>query len=454
MPVDRRVLLGVGLGAGLAATAQEAAARQPGAARAGGPAAMPAAEAGLEPDAVRDQTDRLQRAIDQAAARGVPLILAPGQYPVRGVQLRSGSRLFGSPGATVLRSLGGGLLQASGARDVRIEGLVLDGDLRPLGTSRGDGLVMLDGCTGATLSDLDVRDSLANGIVLVGCSGKVAGCRIERVGEAAILSTDAAGLEISGNRITDCANNGILVWRSTPGEDGTIVAGNRIERIGAMAGGSGQHGNGINVFRAGGVLVTGNRISECAFSAIRGNAASNIQMTSNSCARLGEVALYAEFAFEGALIASNLVDAAATGISVTNFNEGGRLAVVQGNLVRNLVRRLHEPVDKRGDGICVEADAVVTGNTIENAPASGIMIGWGRWMRNVNVGANLVRNARIGIAISSDAAAGHVLVAQNMLAGCRDGAVRAVERGVPHGPDLARTPIDSARVSVTGNVVA
>jgi putative cofactor-binding repeat protein len=63
------------------------------------------------------------------------------------------------------------------------------------------------------------------------------------------------------------------------------------------------------------------------------------------------VALYAEFGFEGALIASNLVDTAATGISVTNFNEGGRLAVVQGNLIRHLFRREQEPEDKRGHGI-------------------------------------------------------------------------------------------------------
>jgi putative cofactor-binding repeat protein len=55
--------------------------------------------------------------------------------------------------------------------------------------------------------------------------------------------------------------------------------------------------------------------------------------------RLGEVGLYAEFAFEGAVIANNLVDEGATGISVTNFNEGGRLAVVQGNLIRNLFFR-------------------------------------------------------------------------------------------------------------------
>ena len=90
------------------------------------------------------------------------------------------------------------------------------------------------------------------------------------------------------------------------------------------------------MFRAGNVLVSGNRITDCAYSAIRGNAASNIQMIANSCARIGEVALYAEFGFEGALIANNLVDGAASGIAVTNFNEGGRLAVVQGNIIRNL----------------------------------------------------------------------------------------------------------------------
>ena len=37
------------------------------------------------------------------------------------------------------------------------------------------------------------------------------------------------------------------------------------------------------------------------------------------------------------VIANNIVDGAALGVSVTNFDEGGRLAVVQGNLIRNLV---------------------------------------------------------------------------------------------------------------------
>ncbi|HEY8128024.1 MAG TPA: hypothetical protein VIF39_04815, partial [Hyphomicrobium sp.] len=42
-----------------------------------------------------------------------------------------------------------------------------------------------------------------------------------------------------------------------------------------------------------------------------------------------------------------------------------------------------EPEDKRGEGIGVEADAVVVGNTIENAPTVGIQIGWGSYMRDV-----------------------------------------------------------------------
>ena len=227
---------------------------------------------------------------------------------------------------------------------------------------------------------------------------------------------------------------------------------NRIARIRSDAGGSGKNGNGVNVYRAGNALVTGNRISDCAFTAIRGNAASNIQMVANTCARLGEVALYAEFGFEGALIASNVVDTAAAGISVTNFNEGGRLAVVQGNLIRNLYRREHEPIDKRGEGIAVEADSVVTGNTIENAPTAGIVVGWGRYMRDVAVTSNIIRNARVGIMVTRDPEDGAALIAQNLISGTRDGAIRAMETGIAVGPDLARTAPPSPRISIAGNL--
>ena len=67
------------------------------------------------------------------------------------------------------------------------------------------------------------------------------------------------------------------------------------------------------------------------------------------------------------VIANNLVAGAATGIEVTNFNDGGRLATVQGNVIRELFRREAEPIDKRGVGIAVEADTAVSGNTMGEA---------------------------------------------------------------------------------------
>ncbi|MDF0752958.1 hypothetical protein NLU14_22285, partial [Marinobacter sp. 71-i] len=86
--------------------------------------------------------------------------------------------------------------------------------------------------------------------------------------DAGIWSVDAGGLAINANAVSDCANGGILVHRRQIGEDSTLVSGNRIARIGARNGGTGQNGNGINVFRAGGVLVSNNIVSDCAFSAI------------------------------------------------------------------------------------------------------------------------------------------------------------------------------------------
>ena len=49
------------------------------------------------------------------------------------------------------------------------------------------------------------------------------------------------------------------------------------------------------------------------------------------------MALYVEFAFEGAIVANNLIDGGNGGISFANFIEhGGRLGVCSGNIVRNI----------------------------------------------------------------------------------------------------------------------
>lgn len=396
------------------------------------------------------QTATLQQALDDAAASGTPLFLPAGTYKTGTLTLKSGTHVQGVPGRTILKGEDAPIFQATDADNVRLAGLVLDGGGTPLGD---DGALMTaTGATGLDVSACRILNSGGGGISLRESSGRIANCTFGTIARAALFSEDAAGLQISNNHIHDCGDNGILVWRSREGEDGTLVSGNRIERIAARSGGSGQNGNGINVFRAGSVLVTQNRIADCAFSAIRSNAGSNCQMVANSCARLGEVALYAEFGFAGAVIANNIVDTAALGISVTNFNEGGRLAVVQGNIIRNLFFRKTGEV--RGSGIAVEADTTVTGNVVEGAPAYGIIVGWGAYMRDVTVTGNVVRKSHIGIGVTADAGAATALITDNLIDGAQEGAIRAMKGPKPVGPDLAVASGDAYRnLAVYANVV-
>jgi uncharacterized secreted repeat protein (TIGR03808 family) len=398
-----------------------------------------------------DQTATLQLAADQAAESGTTLFLPAGTYSTSRLTLKSGTQITGVPGRSILRySDGDAILRLAQAENVRLAGLVLDGGGKPL----PDDAALLAASEAKQLDIANCRfvGSSRDGVVLRKVSGWIKDCEIGDIQGAGLFSEDAAGLEIAHNQVHDCGDNGILIWRSEIGEDATIVTANRIERIAARSGGSGQNGNGVNVFRAGSVIVSNNRIADCAFSAIRSNSGSNCQMIGNSCARAGEVALYAEFAFEGAVIANNIVDKAAMGVSVTNFNEGGRLAVVQGNLIRNVFFR--KDVDARGVGIAVEADSVVSGNVVEGAPGYGIVIGWGRYLRDVSVTDNLIRNAHIGIGVSIDSAAGKALITDNMIAGAKDGAIRAMNGATPVGPDLATASAAAyPNLAVYSNVV-
>ncbi len=168
---------------------------------------------------------------------------------------------------------------------------------------------------------------------------------------------------------------------------------------------------------------------------------------------MGEVAIFVEFAFEGAVVSSNLIDGASAGVSVTNFDHGGRLAVISGNLVRNI--KIHTgPSDLGGYGIAVEADAAVTGNTIENAPTAGIGIGWGRFCRDITATGNVIRKCTIGISVTSDPAAGTALIANNIISGSIRGAILGTDHGKPTTADLALQPPARGRVVITGNATA
>jgi uncharacterized secreted repeat protein (TIGR03808 family) len=295
-----------------------------------------------------------------------------------------------------------------------------------------------------------------HGIHLEGVAGEITGTTVSGAADVAIISYDAKGLTIARNIVREAGNNGIQILREVAGDDGTMILDNRIEDIRNDSGGSGQFGNAVNAHRAGRVTVRGNLIRNCAFSAVRGNSASYIEITGNACSELGEVALYSEFSFQGAVIANNTVDGAEVGVSVANFNEGGRIAVVQGNIFRNLSPRRHkgEPASTHGIGIYVEADTAVTGNVVENASFAGVMAGWGRYLRDVTVVGNVVRAADIGVAVSVVPGAGGAVIANNMISGARRGAILGMDHLETVTEDLTRNETARhAQLAISGNRV-
>jgi uncharacterized secreted repeat protein (TIGR03808 family) len=299
-------------------------------------------------------------------------------------------------------------------------------------------------------------NSTRHGILLDSVDGVISGTTITNTGDVAIFARDSRGLTIQNNTVRVAGNGGILVHRSTKGEDGTLVIDNRIEHIQNTRGGTGPYGNAINIFRADGVIVQGNRINHASYSAVRGNASSNLAIIGNTATNIGEVAIYSEFGFEGAVISNNTVDGAALGIVVSNFNEGGRLAVVQGNLIRNLKPKRpvdSGPDDMGGTGIAVEADAAVTGNVIENAPNAGINVGWGAYMRDVSVVGNVVRTSRFGISVSVAGGAGTALINGNMISGASRGAIVGMDHARVVTGDLMQEPTRYANLQISGNRV-
>ena len=411
---------------------------------------------GVRTNSADDQTEALQRAIERTAGARLPLVLSPGVYRARGLTLPAGARLIGVPGATrIVATDNVPLITARGADYVALTGIIFDGSGKTL--PQNSGLVQLATARGVAVRDCEFVGSGANGVMLEAIEGEFANNTIINAAEAAIFSLDARSLTIARNTIRTAGNNGILVWRSQVGDDGTRVIDNHIEEIGARSGGSGQNGNAINVFRAGNVIVQGNRIRKAAFSAVRGNAASNLSILGNTCSASGEVAIYAEFGFEGAVIANNVVDGAALGVAVTNFNQGGRLAVVQGNMIRNVTARRPagtDPNDGYGIGIGVEADSAVTGNVIENASVAGITVGWGQYLRDVTVTGNVVRGAPVGIAVSVTPGAGSAVIADNLIAAAKTGAIVGMDQHKPMTGDLSREGATRyAQLAISGNRV-
>ena len=72
---------------------------------------------------------------------------------------------------------------------------------------------------------------------------------------------------------------------------------------------------------------------------------------------------------------------------------------------------------------------------IENAPTAGIVLGWGRYLRDLAATGNVVRKADIGIAVSVATGTGTALIANNVIADVTRGAIVGID-----GNDRHRRP--------------
>jgi uncharacterized secreted repeat protein (TIGR03808 family) len=384
-----------------------------------------AVEAGLLPGAFDAQSRIFQDMLDRASETDQAIYLPAGDYLLSNIKLPARVRLAGVKGATRLVYNGGDFFIASNtSKIIELDGISFDGRSMPV-IQDMQAILDIRNCADAQVTNCEITGSPRHGLYLESCGGAVENCNITNALEAALYSVGAKGMRIAGNIVSDCSNGGIWVHRFEIGDDASQVLNNRVSRIGSSNGGTGQWGNGINAYQANNVMIANNIVSDCAFSAIRANSASNVQILGNQCLNSGETGIYAEFKFEGAVINDNVVDGAANGISVVNFNEGGRLATVQGNIVRNLKTEGPYPAEVAGFGygIALEADTTASGNTIENAPKAGFLVGWGEFMRNIVITGNVVRKAATGVQISVVEGTGKAVITDNVFDGIKGSAI-------------------------------
>jgi uncharacterized secreted repeat protein (TIGR03808 family) len=79
----------------------------------------------------------------------------------------------------------------------------------------------------------------------------------------------------------------------------------------------------------------------------------------------------------------------------------------------------------------------VSGNVIENAPAFGIIAGWGKYLRDVVISGNVIRNAFVGVGVSVVPGAGTALINNNMISETPRGAVVGLDHARAITPDLS-----------------
>lgn len=398
-------------------------------------------------------------AITQARTQGKELYIQPGSYNIGFTAVAAGGapgtrplRMYATPRTVTLNFTADTLFfWIENVSDVEIEGVDFDGKNRSLSAFPRPGLVTAVGASNLVLRNCRFLNSSQVGLRLQDCGARrgsgfakdgnelarpsalVENCAFEKCADTAIYTYGSPALRVTNSAFTNLNNNGIQIEQDVPAYNGSIILGNSFSDIRAENGGDGPYGNAISLFRVNGCLVESNTIRFAAFSAVRANVCAGTVVKGNSCYGIGEVALYVEETpatagndiAVGNVVADNFVDWCGQGISVANFMSGARNAAITGNVIRNC--RTLSPSrglpDIRGIGINVEADTVVSGNTVECAQRFGIIAGAGTYSRNLIVTDNVIRSTPVGIVASEQTSAGtptgsqagHTLISNNMV---------------------------------------
>jgi uncharacterized secreted repeat protein (TIGR03808 family) len=393
-----------------------------------------------------DDTANVQAAIADAETAGGVVQLGAGTFNVSELTIKNNVAIIGVPGATRLFAATGGMIfTIRTAAHVVLQGLGLaaKGITGNILTAKGVERLIIENC------DFSGGET---GMRISSCGGRISDNRFRFHEDVGVQSIDSLGMRISGNQVSDIGNCGIQVWQTERREDGSIITENHVSRIAVKGGGNGQNGNGINVFKAGNVTISNNRISDCAFTGIRNNSGANSIITGNSISRCNEVALFVEFNHDGSVVADNIIDTASQGIEIVNFDVGGRLSQCTGNVCRNLTGVDPEGLPL-GGGILCDADVIVANNLVDVAKNYGIRLGWGPYGRNLQASNNTIIGAKRGIEFSL-AGEGPYIITDNIISGSTLGAIVGMDHMQPITTDLAMPDAKvPANVNLSGNMV-
>lgn len=369
----------------------------------------------------------LSAQLRDASRRGAAVRLPPGEISMMGLELPDGAVLIGAPGRTVLKLKGlGPLLSANGARRIALESLILEGGAGHLGKEQG--LVDIADVVSFEMRGCVVRNSPERGIRLLRSGGVMAQNVIERAADSALHSLDGLGLDIDGNTVRECGDNGVMVWTTQAGRyEGSRIRNNLIEDIHNRSGGDGQYGNGVSIWGSGSVRVERNRIYRCAYTHVRNNAGHAVSVIGNDCKVCGERSMYAEFGAMNAIFRDNRIEDSGAGIGVANADRGTDGAIVSGNEIVRM--RESHPDNEFGPemlwltAIEAEKNAQVIGNTIVGPGWIGIAMGG--WRENVRVEGNDISGVDYGIVFATGDGIGDGYILRNRIRDVRKGAIVA-----------------------------